>query len=163
MSIHIRTESVEGTKRIAATIAPFLHGGDVLVLSGDLGGGKTAFVQGLAAAVGIGEAVTSPTFALVQTYRGNITLHHLDAYRLQRPEEFIDLNLPELLEDDAIVAIEWGERLPLPRNYLVIRFNVDASSDSSDVRLIDIEAVGPSWANRETAIADAVQMASKEC
>jgi len=162
--MHIRTDSVESTKRLAAALAPILRTGDVLILTGDLGGGKTAFVQGLAAGMGIADAVTSPTFALVQTYQGTLSLHHLDAYRLQRPEEFVDLNLPELLDDSGVLAIEWGEKLleELPRDYLFVQFNVDLSSESPNVREIEIEAVGPSWENRTTAVAEAAQTVVKE-
>ena len=91
-----------------------LQPGAVVLLSGDLGAGKTAFVRGLAAGLGIdpGE-VSSPTFTLVQEYRGGrLTLYHVDLYRLQ-PEEVDDLGLDELTEA-GVTAIEWPDRLPRP-------------------------------------------------
>jgi tRNA threonylcarbamoyladenosine biosynthesis protein TsaE len=154
----LRTDSVEGTRRVARGLAALLRPGDLLVLAGDLGGGKTAFVQGLAGALGVAGRVTSPTFTLAQTYEGRLRLHHLDAYRLERPGEVVDLNLPELLDDRAGVAIEWGDRIlsALPRDYLRIGFRFGGPTDPPDVRFIDVHAVGPSWRLRAPAIAAAV-------
>ena len=103
-------ETVEAGRALAAT----LRTGDVVLLSGDLGAGKTAFVRGLA--LGLGAApddVSSPTFTLVQEYRnGRLPLYHVDLYRLT-PAETSDLGLDELM-DEGIMAIEWAERLPAP-------------------------------------------------
>jgi tRNA threonylcarbamoyladenosine biosynthesis protein TsaE len=100
-------------RQLAASLAP----GDVLLLSGDLGAGKTAFVRGLAQGLGIGEdEVSSPTFTLVHEYRGErLTLYHVDLYRLDRAATD-DLGLDELGVADGILAIEWPDRLthPLP-------------------------------------------------
>ena len=106
--MRFRTTSAEGTRAVAATLAPLLQPGDVLLLSGDLGAGKTVFTQGLAAALGVTEPVTSPTFTLAQSYQGRMRLHHLDVYRLENLGEVLDLDLPELLDDDAVVCVEWG-------------------------------------------------------
>ena len=167
----IRTKSVEQTKSVAASLEPLLTGGDVLLLSGDLGAGKTAFVQGLAAALGITESVTSPTFTLAAVYRqGRLPLHHLDAYRLENLSEARDLDLPELLDDNAVLAIEWGEVLmpELPRDYLEIHLRLDARSgaDSSSHadsnshadsrRVIEFKFVGPTWQKRSQAVVAAV-------
>jgi tRNA threonylcarbamoyladenosine biosynthesis protein TsaE len=154
----ILTRSVEGTRRAASALARVARPGDLLVLTGDLGGGKTAFVQGFARALGVAGRVTSPTFTLAQTYQGRLKLHHLDAYRMERPGDVIDVNLPELLDDGAVVAIEWGDRIlsALPADYLHVRFRFGAAADPPGVRFIDFEAVGPSWASRAPAIATAV-------
>src|SRR5215212_6534188 len=104
--LKVRTNSVEETRALAAAIAPLLRAGDLVILSGDLGGGKTAFVQGLAVAMGVDEIVTSPTFVLAQTYEGPLRLHHLDLYRLDSAAEVMDLAVPELLADRAVTAIE---------------------------------------------------------
>lgn len=157
--LKIRTNSAEETRALAAAVAPILRPGDLLILSGDLGGGKTAFVQGLAAAMGIGEPVTSPTFVLAQTYEGPLRLHHLDLYRLDRPEELMDLAIPELLESRAVTAIEWGERFlqHLPPEYLQITFELGSIEFPPDVRIIGIDPVGASWQSREHELERATQ------
>ena len=118
--LHVRTRSAEETKQVAEAIEPVLQSGDVILLSGDLGAGKTVFTQGLALALGVRERVTSPTFTLAASYEGRIKLHHLDVYRLENLAEVVDLDLPGLLDDDAIVCIEWGEVVmpEIPREFL---------------------------------------------
>lgn len=157
--LRARTNSVEETRAIAAAIAPILHAGDLVILSGDLGGGKTAFVQGLAEAMGISEPVTSPTFVLAQTYEGEKRLHHLDLYRLDSAAELMDLAIPELLEDRAVVAIEWGERFlqHLPSDYLQITFELGSIDLPAEVRMIGIDSVGSSWQSRQRELERATQ------
>ncbi|MFT5530603.1 MAG: tRNA threonylcarbamoyladenosine biosynthesis protein TsaE [Candidatus Poriferisodalaceae bacterium] len=139
---------------MAAALEPLLGAGDVLVLSGDLGAGKTAFVQGLAKALGITDRVTSPTFSLVQSYVGRLPLHHLDVYRLDNLAETVDIDLPELLESGAVVAIEWGEVVipELPLDYLRVRMELGHIEDVADARVIEIEPVGPGWRARTAAM-----------
>lgn len=158
MIVRVRTTSAAETGHAAAALAPLICGGDVLLLSGDLGGGKTAFVQGLAAAMGVVDRVTSPTFVLAQTYEGRLRLHHLDVYRLRTAVESIDLNLPELLDDGAVTAIEWGERVQeqLPPNYLLVRFTFGGADDSADVRYVEFEPVGDAWVERASALRSAL-------
>ena len=104
------TASVEETERLGETLAAALAAGDVVVLSGPLGSGKTRLVAGMARGLGFGSRVRSPSFTLLNEYRGRLTLHHLDLYRLEGPE--VDgLGLEELV-DEGVVAVEWGERAP---------------------------------------------------
>ena len=106
------THSEEETATLARRLAPTLQPGDVVLLSGNLGAGKTAFVRGLAEGLGIdpGE-VSSPTFTLVHEYRGGrLTLYHVDLYRLERAATE-DLGLDELGARDGVLAIEWPDRL----------------------------------------------------
>ncbi len=113
-SEELETRSAAETEAVAARLAASLPAPAVVLLLGDLGAGKTTFVRGLAAGCGVdpGE-VTSPTFTLIQSYRGRRTLHHVDLYRLSR-EETEELGLEELAsEPGAIVAIEWAERLEI--------------------------------------------------
>jgi tRNA threonylcarbamoyladenosine biosynthesis protein TsaE len=106
----ILTSSEEETSAAGERLAARLRGGDVLLLHGDLGAGKTAFVRGLARGLGASpEDVSSPTFTIIQEYRGRLTLYHVDLYRLQ-PLEAADLGLDELADRDAVVAVEWAER-----------------------------------------------------
>jgi tRNA threonylcarbamoyladenosine biosynthesis protein TsaE len=106
----IVTHSEEETSAAGEDLGRRLSPGDVVLLYGDLGAGKTAFVRGLARGLGASpDAVSSPTFTLVQEYRGRVTLYHVDLYRLQ-PIEVGDLGLDELIDSNAIVAVEWAER-----------------------------------------------------
>ena len=127
--LHVRTRSAEETKQVAEAIEPVLQSGDVILLSGDLGAGKTVFTQGLALALGVSERVTSPTFTLAASYEGRIKLHHLDVYRLENLAEVVDLDLPGLLDDDAIVCIEWGEVVmpEIPREFLKLNVQLGTS------------------------------------
>ena len=106
------SESEDDTRAIAVTLAAGLTAGSVLLLSGDLGAGKTAFVRGLAEGLGIrADEVTSPTFTLVHEYRGGrLPLIHVDLYRLDRAD-LDDIGLDEDLAVRGVVAIEWAERL----------------------------------------------------
>jgi tRNA threonylcarbamoyladenosine biosynthesis protein TsaE len=106
----IVSSSEEDTLAAGERFAARLTAGATVLLFGDLGAGKTAFVRGLARGLGVpADEVTSPTFTLVQEYRGRLTLHHVDLYRLE-PAEVGDLGLDELTSGDAVVAIEWAER-----------------------------------------------------
>ena len=109
------THSEVETSAIGRELGGTLSAGDVVLLYGDLGTGKTAFVKGLAEGLGIArEEVSSPTFTLVQEYRGGrLTLFHVDLYRIDDPRELDDLGLDEIAEE-GVLAIEWAERHPRP-------------------------------------------------
>ena len=106
--LRLTTTSVEETQAIAAAFAAVVQAGDLVLLAGDLGAGKTAFTKGLATALGVTEPVTSPTFTLAQVYKGRLTLNHLDVYRLEQMAEVVDLAIPELLEGNSVTVVEWG-------------------------------------------------------
>lgn len=156
--LQLRTRSVEGTRAVAAALETVLRPGDVVLLSGDLGAGKTAFVQGLAAALGVTERVTSPTFTLAQTYQGRMELHHLDVYRLDNLAEVLDLDLPELLDGGGVVCIEWGEVVvpELPREFLQVRLQLGHPEDVADARVIELDLTGSGWRSREAALESAM-------
>ncbi len=107
----VTTDSESGTSAAGERLARVLGAGDVVLLFGELGAGKTAFVRGLARGLGAEpEDVSSPTFTLVQEYRGGrLPLFHVDLYRLE-PAEIADLGLDEMIEGDGVVAIEWADR-----------------------------------------------------
>ena len=101
--------------------------GDIIVLSGEMGAGKTAFAQGFGRALGVTDRITSPTFTLVHSYpvdsgprAGKVTLHHADLYRLERTAEVSDLALRELAEFAGIVLVEWGDVVDLFGDHLVL-------------------------------------------
>ena len=104
------TASAEETETAAARLAPLLGAGDLVLLVGELGAGKTTFVRGLARGMGLDADVMSPTFQLVRVYAGDPPLAHVDLYRLGDTAELEGLGLDELLED-AVVVVEWGDRL----------------------------------------------------
>ncbi len=108
------TRSEEETARVAATLARRLPPGTVVLLYGELGAGKTAFVRGFVEGVGIApDEVSSPTFTVIQEYGGNGRMYHVDLYRLG-PDEVEDLGLEELPDHGGLVCIEWADRLPWP-------------------------------------------------
>lgn len=150
--LEVATSSPDGTRAVARAVAGLVRAGDLLVLAGDLGAGKTAFTQGLGDALGVTERITSPTFTLAQRYRGtDLTLHHLDVYRLSGPEEAADLDIAELLDDEAVTVVEWGDtiRPALPADLLEVRFTF---GEGDDDRTVTLAAVGPSWSARLGAL-----------
>jgi tRNA threonylcarbamoyladenosine biosynthesis protein TsaE len=98
------------TRKLAGRLVAALGGPAVIALYGEMGSGKTCFVQGLAMALGIGRLVTSPTFTVVNEYRGALPLVHVDLYRISDPDEILALGFEECLESPGIVAVEWAER-----------------------------------------------------
>ena len=136
------------TRALAGRLAPVLRPGDLILLEGDLGAGKTTFTQGLADALGVTDPVTSPTFVLMNIYRtaAGFDLVHVDVYRLDRLSEVTDLALSELLEDGAVVVVEWGDRAAaaLPGDHLRVRIE----AGEGDARTVTLEPCGPAWAGR---------------
>ncbi|MBT8250894.1 MAG: tRNA (adenosine(37)-N6)-threonylcarbamoyltransferase complex ATPase subunit type 1 TsaE [Acidimicrobiia bacterium] len=123
--IEVLCSSVAETMALGRRLASLLHVGDVILLSGDLGSGKTAFASGIAEGLGVEERVTSPSFVIVRTYTGLIPFTHVDVYRLQSSGEFEDL---ELVEDaaDGVLVIEWGPAVvaSVPRDHLLVTLDV---------------------------------------
>jgi tRNA threonylcarbamoyladenosine biosynthesis protein TsaE len=131
------SHSPEETDRLAAALAPLLPERSTIALRGNLGAGKTRFVQGLAAALGVPrEFVVSPTFVLCQIYYGQRTLHHYDLYRLEREQEFWKLGPEEAFAEPGLVVIEWADKFPncLPGEYLEIEIHSAAEPDQSNSR-----------------------------
>lgn len=106
----VETHAAEETEAIGAALWPFLSEGGVITLHGDLAAGKTCFVRGLATAAGVGEAVHSPTFTLVNQYETFPPIYHLDLYRLESPEQLYDLGWEDWQDQGGVIAIEWPER-----------------------------------------------------
>ena len=117
MELTIRTSTADDTREVAAEVGRLLRPHDVVVLTGELGAGKTCFVQGLVRALGATTAATSPTFVLVNEYRGRLAVHHVDVYRTQSLTELLDFGLEELIASDGVTVVEWADRCEplLPR------------------------------------------------
>jgi len=153
--IRVRTRGVEETRALAAALAELARPGDLVVLAGDLGAGKTAFTQGFGRALGVAEPITSPTFTLAREYEGRLRLHHLDVYRFEQLDEVLDVALPELLDDGGVTVVEWGDVLyaVLPADLLEVRLEL---GDGDDDRVISVRPVGERWAARQRALAAAL-------
>ncbi len=154
--MRLHAGSAETTRALAAALAGLLDAGDVLVLAGDLGAGKTTFTQGLAAALGVTTPVTSPTFTLVHEYAGRIPVVHIDVYRLEHLQEVHDLGFDELVGGDAVAVVEWGDILGplLPSDRLQLTFEYEP--DDENARLVTLAPHGVRWAARAEALARAV-------
>ena len=150
------TATVAHTQELARVLSGICGPGDVIVLAGEMGAGKTAFAQGFAVGLGITEQVTSPTFTIVREYDGpRLALHHLDVYRLDQLREVTELGVSEMLDEDAVMLVEWGDAvLPaLGDQYLEIRFSFGSGDDDRELLLMPR---GNRWAARERMLAEAV-------
>lgn len=149
------TCSVDETRGLAAALADLARPGDLVLLAGDLGAGKTAFAQGFGRGLGVTEQITSPTFTLAQEYEGRLRMHHLDVYRIEQLADVAGLGLAELLDDGGVVLIEWGDAIlpALPSDFLEVRLTFGAGDDD---RHVTLRAVGPSWSGRTRVLTEAV-------
>jgi tRNA threonylcarbamoyladenosine biosynthesis protein TsaE len=143
------------TRAIGAAVAGLLGPGDVVGLAGDLGAGKTRLVQGAAEAMGAEGPVLSPTFMLVREYDGDPPVHHVDAYRLSGPLELEDLGLEDVLSPEAVVFVEWADRVAaaLPESWLELVLHIG----DDDHREIDVRPHGAAWAARAERLNSALR------
>jgi tRNA threonylcarbamoyladenosine biosynthesis protein TsaE len=159
--VEVTCASPEATQAVAAAVARTILPGDVLLLDGDLGAGKTTFTQGLARAMGVDDVVTSPTFALVRSYPTSfgVELIHVDVYRLDTLSEIVALGLPEMLDDGGVAVIEWGERAApaLGPEHLGVRF---ALTDNERKREVTLTPAGARWWSRWDDLAAALAEAT---
>jgi tRNA threonylcarbamoyladenosine biosynthesis protein TsaE len=148
--VTIRTDSPDATRVVAAALGELLVAGDVVLLVGDLGAGKTAFVQGLARGLGVEEPVTSPTFTIVQQYQGRLPLAHVDVYRLDRVQDLYDLGFDELV-DDGVTVVEWGDLVEqvVPADHLVVRIELGAADNE---RVLELSYRGSRWRERREVL-----------
>jgi tRNA threonylcarbamoyladenosine biosynthesis protein TsaE len=155
----VRTASPEGTRAVGRALAGLLQPGDLLVLAGDLGAGKTTFAQGVGQGLGVSDPVVSPTFTLVRQYRCGAgapvrTLLHADLYRLDQLAEVLDLDLAELVEDQAAALVEWGDLASevLGPEQVTLVLQPTADEDARELALW----LPPSWAGRRDALVAAL-------
>jgi tRNA threonylcarbamoyladenosine biosynthesis protein TsaE len=148
MRIELAAPTAEDTRAIGGALAEILRAGDVVTLTGELGAGKTTFVQGIARALEYSGAVASPTFTLVREYRTpTLRIVHADVYRLERVQEVIDLGLQELLDDDGVLLVEWGDAVAelLPGDPLVVELKMPGDGEE---RAISVRGGQGSWTPR---------------
>jgi len=155
--------TADDTRAAGAALAPLLRPRDVVVLTGELGAGKTTFVQGVAAGLGATEHVASPTFTLVREYiSGRVPLAHVDLYRLDREQDVLDLALDELEDGERVLLVEWGD--PVAELLADDRLRVELvgvdPTGADETRRITIQPSGRGWAERRDALADALRRSS---
>jgi tRNA threonylcarbamoyladenosine biosynthesis protein TsaE len=166
--LRLATSGAGQTRALARSLAPLVVPGDVLLLAGDLGAGKTTFAQGLGAGLGIEEPITSPTFTLVREYplnrpsacgdRGRQVrvFYHADVYRLDHLQEIADLGLGELVEDGGVALVEWGDVAEPLLGRGSLRVALSAPDADEDRRLVTVDAADQAWLSRWDALAAAL-------
>ena len=143
VALSFTSHSEAETYALAKRLGSSFNNGDVVILTGPLGAGKTVFVKGLAEGRGISDsAVSSPSFGFVNEYRGDSSLYHFDLYRLKSLDELYEIGWDEYLQRPGVVVVEWGERAEnlLPERHYQIEFGIL----SEDERQIDLRLVEPS-------------------
>ncbi|WP_436861238.1 tRNA (adenosine(37)-N6)-threonylcarbamoyltransferase complex ATPase subunit type 1 TsaE [Staphylococcus caeli] len=145
----IKVRDLEGMKRFGELLAQQLSAGDLILLNGDLGAGKTTLSQFIGKALGVKRNINSPTFNIIKSYQGtNLKLHHMDCYRLEDSEE--DLGFEEYFEDHAVILIEWSQFIAeyLPPNYLTVNIKSEGPSE----RIIELNSHGEHYMRIKEAI-----------
>ncbi len=143
MITYTYTYTEEETRRIGAIMAKYLDKGDIILLSGDLGAGKTQLTKGLGAGLNVAKTITSPTFTLMKEYQGKLNLYHFDLYRIEDPEEIIEVGLLDYMYDEGVTVIEWFEKMDEePSGYIKIDIYVE-----TDKRRLEFFAKGDRYDN----------------
>ncbi len=162
--ITVTSGSPAETRALAGRLATLVRPGDVVLLVGPLGAGKTEFTKGLAQALGVDELVMSPTFLLARRYEGRIPLVHVDVYRLEVGTEVLDLGLDDLAGDDGVIVVEWGDLAAgyVAGDQLEVRLEVadPAHGDGregdelarDDERTVTVTPWGSEWLERRAAL-----------
>lgn len=137
------TSSPEETVELGKKIGRMLKNGDVIAMQGTLAAGKTTITKGIAAALGIEDTITSPTFCLISEYQGKMPLYHMDVYRLNGAEDFAELGTDDMIYGNGVSIIEWSEKImtELPRKTILLKI----TPQEDGTRLIEID----NWQNGE--------------
>ena len=153
--LELSLTSLDDTRRFAEVLASVLRDGDVVLLDGEMGAGKTTTTKLLASCLGVTDDVTSPTYTLVHTYMGGrLTLHHADLYRLKSTSEIDDLGLEEMMSQGGVLLIEWGAPAgPHFPDHLFVSFKLRAG----DVRTVTVASKSENWRGRIIQIGEALQ------
>jgi tRNA threonylcarbamoyladenosine biosynthesis protein TsaE len=131
-TIELRSRSARQTRALGVLLGGLLEPGDVVLLRGSLGAGKTVFAQGIGASLGVAEPINSPTYVLLKEYSGRIPFYHLDLYRIEDPEELFGLGLDQYFGGDGVCVVEWSDRAdgqgpegaPWPEDWLRVTLRV---------------------------------------
>jgi len=156
------SNSPEQTRELGEKLGRLLSRGNVVALVGELGAGKTVLTQGLARGLGVGpdEYVSSPSFALVNQYRGRVPIYHLDIYRLGGEAEMVALGYEDYFEPDGVTIIEWADKVGelLPERYLLIEIEII----DRNTRDLDVRPIGPWTSEAAARIEDALSRQAPE-
>ena len=161
--VELVSRTPQETQRLAAIIATALRPGDVVALTGELGAGKTCFVQGAAAALGVTQRVTSPSFVLRREYDGDVPVLHMDIYRLETFQEIVDIGYEEVFDQSRVTFIEWGDAMSplLPRDHLELEFRLpppDAPAEPGpELRRIVVRPRGDDWLRRMAVLREQLE------
>lgn len=138
------SKSSSETERLGKMLGKLLKKGEIILLSGDLGTGKTVLTKGIAKGMNILDYVTSPTFMIVNEHLGNIPLYHFDVYRIEDYKELYDIGYEEYFYDNGVCVIEWPERIKplIPKENLLIQINM---GETDDERLIELTSFGKEY------------------
>jgi tRNA threonylcarbamoyladenosine biosynthesis protein TsaE len=148
MRIEARAPTANDTRALGEAFAEMLRPRDAVILTGELGAGKTTLVQGVARGLGVSDPVVSPTFTLVREYHGRLEVAHVDVYRLERIQDVVDLGLEELGDGEAVLLVEWGDAVEevLPADHVTIELT--GGGDADEERTLVFTPGGTSWVER---------------
>lgn len=137
MTLIFHTSSAEQTIELGRKLGALLAKGDVIAMQGTLAAGKTTITKGIAEALGVKDTITSPTFCLISEYSGKMPLYHMDVYRLEGPEDFVNLGTDDMIYGEGVSIIEWSEKImsELPKN--TIKLAITPQEDGSREIVID--------------------------
>lgn len=137
MTLRFHTASADETIALGKKIGSRLQKGDIIALQGTLAAGKTTITKGIAFALGVKDEITSPTFCLISEYEGNMPLYHMDVYRLDGGEDFINLGVEDLMYGDGVSLIEWSEKVmdELPKKTIILRLEAVEGTSERNITL----------------------------
>ncbi len=154
-TLRATTHDADQTHALGRRLGALVRAGDVVVLDGELGTGKTVLAKGIAVALGVTEPVVSPTFTVVREYDAPTPLVHVDVYRLDHLQELHDLGFDDLVGGEAVTVVEWGDRVSaaLPSDRLRVLLE---PGERDDDRVVSVDAAGISWSDRRDALTAAL-------
>lgn len=137
MSLIFHTKSADETIALGKKIGSLLKKGDIIALQGTLAAGKTTITKGIASALDVKDEITSPTFCLISEYEGRLPLYHMDVYRLEGSEDFINLGVEDLIYGNGVSLIEWSEKVmdELPKKTIILRLEAKEGTTERTITL----------------------------
>ena len=137
MSVTFHTNSAEETIELGEKIGSLLQKGDIIALQGTLAAGKTTITKGIARSLGVKDEITSPTFCLISEYEGKLPLYHMDVYRLEGGDDFINLGVEDLIYGNGVSLIEWSEKImsELPKKTIILRLEAKEGTTERTITL----------------------------